>query len=239
MKIKDPSGGVADYVSTGTVLTSDIQNVEADTIYELASTFTEGRTTTSLVHRDKHGRYDRVHKKINGTDYEIIEFARVIPIAESRAHMEAGLEATATSISYAGNSLAVELLVGGGKVSNIPNGEYTYTGTNLIAVRGDANPDYGTFTMDVNFGSGSASLNGNTPTSTISGTGITVNRNDGTFASDSISITGTSKALSATGSIYGNFHGDRATGLTGIYHDNADSPTVAGAIAGSRSLVTP
>ena len=123
MKIKDPSGGVADYVSTGTVLTSDIQNVEADTIYELASTFTEGRTTTSLVHRDKHGRYDRVHKKINGTDYEIIEFARVIPIAESRAHMEAGLEATATSISYAGNSLAVELLVGGGKVSNIPNGD--------------------------------------------------------------------------------------------------------------------
>ena len=35
--------------------------------------------------------------------------------------------------------------------------------------------------------------------------------------------------------IYGSLHGEYAVGITGIYHDNTDSPMYVGAIAGARS----
>ena len=38
----------------------------------------------------------------------------------------------------------------------------------------------------------------------------------------------------ASGTILGNFHGDGAKGVSGVYYDNSPNPVVAGAIAGSR-----
>ena len=127
--------------------------------------------------------------------------------------------------------------VSGSDVSNIPSGSYSYTGTNIIGVRGTDAVNLGYFTMNVNFTSGTASLagstfNGSTPSSSIAGSGISINSSDGTFTSNDLTLITPSSNNSAT--IHGNFHGSGATGVTALYTDNARTPVFVGAIVGTR-----
>tara|TARA_B110000503_G_C7109045_1_gene397261 strand:+ start:284 stop:1078 length:795 start_codon:yes stop_codon:yes gene_type:complete len=125
-------------------------------------------------------------------------------------------------------------IVLGNEVSNIPSGSYSYTGTNVIGLRDGSYLEDGTFAMNVNFTSSTASLTGSTASSSIGGSGISVNSSDGTFTSNNLTLTETASGLSTTATIHGNFHGSGATGVTGLYTDNATTPTYAGAIAGTR-----
>lgn len=125
-------------------------------------------------------------------------------------------------------------LVLGNKVSNIPSGSYSYTGTNVIGLRDGSYLEDGTFAMNVNFDSGLASITGSTASSSMGGSGISVNSSNGTFTSNTLTLTETASGLSTTATIHGNFHGSGATGVTGLYTDNAATPTYAGAIAGKR-----
>lgn len=122
----------------------------------------------------------------------------------------------------------------GNEVSNIPSGSYFYTGTNVIGLRDGSYLEDGTFAMNVNFTSSTASLTGSTASSSIGGSGISVNSSDGTFTSNNLTLTETASGLSTTATIHGNFHGSGATGVTGLYTDNATTPTYAGAIVGTR-----
>ena len=123
-------------------------------------------------------------------------------------------------------------LAGGYKVSNIPTGTYNYAGTNIIGFRDGSYFEEGTFAMGVDFANGTASLTGSTASSTIGGSGISVNTSNGTFEGNNLTLSG--NGVSTTASIYGNFHGNGATGVTGLYADNGSTPIVAGAIAGTR-----
>jgi hypothetical protein len=124
------------------------------------------------------------------------------------------------------------LLSGGEQVSNIPSGTYNYTGTNIIANRDGSYGEQGTFAMGVNFNTGQASISGITPSSTIDSSNISVDNANGTFSSDDVRIG--INGSPTQGTISGNFHGNGAIGVTGVYHDNLGSPTVIGAIAGTR-----
>ena len=57
----------------------------------------------------------------------------------------------------------------------------------------------------------------------------------GIFVGDDLEISSMGGVNTAT--IHGNFHGDGATGMTGIYTDNVAEPNFIGAIAGHQ--VTP
>ena len=126
------------------------------------------------------------------------------------------------------------LIVFGNEVSNIPSGSYSYTGTNVIGLRDGSYSEEGTFAMNVNFTSSTASLTGSTASSSIGGSGISINSSDGTFTSNNLTLTEIASGLNTTATIHGNFHGSGATGVTGIYTDNATTPTYAGVIAGTR-----
>jgi hypothetical protein len=136
------------------------------------------------------------------------------------------------SIAYASDGFQNVLLAGGYEASNIPSGTYTYRGTNVIGTRDGAYAETGTFTMAVNFDAGQAAISGGTPSSLISGSNIAVNNSNGTFSSNNIALDVGAGPIQGT--INGNFHGAGAVGVTGIYHENAPNPLLAGAIAGTR-----
>jgi len=125
------------------------------------------------------------------------------------------------------------LAAGGSKVSNIPSGEYTYLGTNGLGVRSTGVKYIGTFSMSVNFTNGTAAISGSTNNSLFGGSGIAVNNATGTFQGSNLNLK-VEGYDPMTASIYGNFHGNGATSVSGIYHDNNSNPIFAGAIAGSR-----
>ena len=138
-------------------------------------------------------------------------------------------------ILYGEDSTENVLLTLGEKAQNIPTtGSFTYQGTNVIGTRDGAFFEDGTFAMSVNFGNGTASISGSTDTSTIGGTGITVNISDGSFSSSNLILTDTFDDVSFPATLHGNFHGSGATAVTGIYYNNDPNPFVAGAIAGTR-----
>ena len=141
-------------------------------------------------------------------------------------------DAGETFIGYLEGNGTNAALAGGYKVSNIPSGTYNYAGTNIIGFRDGSYFEEGTFAMAVDFTNGTAGLTGSTNSSTISGQGIQVNTANGTFSSNNLTLSG--NGLSSSASIYGNFHGSGATGVTGLYADNGNVPVVAGAIAGRR-----
>lgn len=137
-----------------------------------------------------------------------------------------------TFIGYLEGNGTNAALAGGYKASNMPSGVYNYAGTNIIGFRDGSYFEEGTFAMAVDFTNGTAGLTGSTATSTISGQGIQVNTSNGTFSGNNLTLSG--NGVSTSASIYGNFHGSGATGVTGLYADNGNTPIVAGAIAGRR-----
>ena len=136
------------------------------------------------------------------------------------------------TIAYGESADSNFLITGGERVTNIPSGTFTYAGTNVIGNRDGSYAEQGTFSMNVDFNARQASISGSTPSSTISGTNIAVNNSNGTFSSNAI-VLGID-GVPYQGTINGNFHGNGAVGVTGIYHENAGNPVVAGAIAGTR-----
>lgn len=135
-------------------------------------------------------------------------------------------------IMYAFSDNDDALAAFGPKVSNIPTGSYQYLGTNIIGERTGTFTEFGTFGMTVNFTNGTAAITGSTTNTAISGTGLSVNNSNGTFTGNNLTLTVSGQSTAAT--IHGHFHGNGAIGISGIYHDNATTPTYAGAIAGSR-----
>lgn len=131
----------------------------------------------------------------------------------------------------------LELIAGGRKVSNVPlSGLFQYRGSNVVVYRDGRPAEYGTFTMDVDFGAGTGNIapaQMTTANTSLSGS-LIVNNQNGTFSGGN-DLTLTTGILSEPASMQGNFHGDAAVGVSGLYQNNGSpSPVVTGAIAGSR-----
>ena len=123
---------------------------------------------------------------------------------------------------------------GGETVSNIPSGAYTYSGFNMIADKRRTldNVEFGTFTMNVNFSNAMVTnLNATTQSSNVTGGNIPINMQQGTFTGGIMLDLGGSPL---SGHVYGDFHGDGATGVSGMYHDGTSNVRYVGGFAGSR-----
>ena len=140
----------------------------------------------------------------------------------------------------------LDLLTIGPEANNLPTGEMTYNGTNLLAVRDDSESIHvGEFSLSVNFGEGTGEIsyarsmmNGTTDHfSNLTGD-FTVETETGNFSGNDLDLIirpmDTSNREEMKASIYGSFHGNNAVGISGLYHDNADSPEYVGAIVGAR-----
>jgi len=140
-------------------------------------------------------------------------------------------------MAYASSQYENRALVGGEMVSNIPSGTYVYNGTNIIGLRDGSYFEDGTFAMNVNFGTGTASLSGSTASSTIGGTGISVNTSTGNFSGTNLTLTANDgvNSYNIPATIHGSFHGAGATAVSGLYYDTFSStPVIAGGIVGTR-----
>ena len=91
--------------------------------------------------------------------------------------------------------------------------------------------------MMVNFTNGMiTNLSGTTTSSAVTGTNISINMQNGTFTGG-IMLNGAFVGGSALdGRVYGDFHGNGATDVSGVYHDSNGSaaPRYFGGFAGSR-----
>ena len=127
-------------------------------------------------------------------------------------------------------------IVSGDAPSNLPSGTATYTGQNLTSNTDNTNPGGGSFTMSVNFSNNSGSLTATSTTanSSLSGS-FNIDPATGYFSGNNLTLNapalsgGTSNAI-----IYGSFHGNGATGVSGLYYDDATAPLVNGAIIGTK-----
>jgi len=156
-------------------------------------------------------------------------------IAGKTATISAFKDRTAgTTIISAYDGTDKTVIASGTSLSNIPSGTYTYNGTNLVARMDNSWQARGTFTMNVDFGAGTGTLSGSsigTTVTSINGS-VTIDTSTGYYSGTGLTIVspdGTSNAK-----IYGAFHGDGATGVSGIYFEDATTPLINGAIVGAR-----
>ena len=131
-----------------------------------------------------------------------------------------------------GNNVAT-VVARGTTFSSIPRGVYTYDGASAVIKRGVGNTlNVGDLEMTVNFEVGTGQVRAQNPISLLTGN-FTVNTARGTYSGRELDLTAEGSEVKA--SIYGNFHGVSATGVSGVYHDNAETPIYYGAIAGART----
>lgn len=124
------------------------------------------------------------------------------------------------------------LMAGGTGVGSLPAGTFTYSGTLATGLR-SANPqaEFGEFVLLADFNSGNFDFDGATLSDTVSGSG-TIDSSSGTIASNNMEMNTSGVERSAT--MYGQFHGNQAESVSGVFHSNEPTPVYAGGFAGSR-----
>ena len=115
---------------------------------------------------------------------------------------------------------------------DVPRGVYVYDGAHLAGFAGGGFQD-GTFRLEADFVAGSAALEAVTQDLHLSGAGIRIDLATGEFAGEGLRLEGLGEGVRGA-SLRGSFHGAGATGVSGIWTENAPAPQVFGAIAGSR-----
>jgi hypothetical protein len=133
------------------------------------------------------------------------------------------------------------IIAAGTEVSAMPTtGKYDYEGANFaIEFSEDEDEDdidvyIGSFNAGVNFGTGEGLINleFDNNIAYIDGD-FTVDTATGIFVGDELEMNSIGGTL-GTATIHGNFHGEGASGMTGIYTNNIAEPDFIGAIAGHQ-----
>ncbi|MDB4116653.1 hypothetical protein N9582_00100 [Amylibacter sp.] len=139
------------------------------------------------------------------------------------------------------NEVGIMVFAAGTEVSNIPTaGEFSYEGSNFMTNLGEdeIDGDYGSFNATVDFAAGTGAIISEFENIPIAIDGdFTVDTNTGTFVGEKVGLFSMFENYdNSTVTIHGNFHGDGATGMTGIYTQNVEEPDFIGAIAGTQVL---
>lgn len=123
-------------------------------------------------------------------------------------------------------------LATGDKLTSIPSGTFTYRGGHFLFNRGF--PQSGTFTMNVNFTSGSAALQANTNTYSVSANDIVIG-SSGQFESNNLTVENLYSSNAGSlmnGELDGTFTGAGALGVVGVY--SSSDGRVSGTFSGSK-----
>ena len=121
----------------------------------------------------------------------------------------------------------------GAPAQALPSGRHDYTGLHLVGLAGDAGLQQGSFVLSVDFDRARAAIAAQSDSFQMSGSGIVVNMDAGTLSGGALSLSGVGPGLVPV-RLEGTLHGNGATGVSAIYHEDAPLPRVMGAIAGSR-----
>ena len=132
-------------------------------------------------------------------------------------------------------------IAGGNIATNVPtSGDYQYDGTLIGGNIDGTNMKDGQFILTVNFGNGTGHIHGSVPFDSFWINGpISVDNSNGTFSGQNVeSHFGEEQDYFATSEveIYGNFHNDGATGVSGLLIEKSENPTFGGAIIGSGGV---
>ena len=124
-------------------------------------------------------------------------------------------------------------LINRGKVlAGYPVGNYTYTGQHAAGARRvGGTPELGSFSLNANFNSGTYTYTGSTANTSLVGSGI-IDKVNGGIAGNSFTLRTQFSSYPAT--MYGDFHGNNAVDVSGIFHTNDSNPDYAGGFVGSR-----
>ena len=182
---------------------------------------------------------------INASDFPIVqELSTNANLREGALSFDAfpGVVMNVLAIEDLGSDSAVVLLsiptygnaviASGTPLTNIPSGNFTYSGTLGTGFR-SVNPqiEYGSFLLTANFNNGTFTFDGSSLSDELSGSG-NVNLVNGDLSSNNITMI--TSGTNRTASMYGQFHGNGATGVSGVFHSNEASPVYSGAFVGSR-----
>ena len=115
---------------------------------------------------------------------------------------------------------------------DVPRGVYVYDGAHLAGFAGGGFQD-GTFRLEADFAAGRAAIEALTRDLRLSGAGLRIDLATGEFAGEALRLEGLGEGPRGA-SLRGSFHGAGATGVSGIWTENAAAPQAFGAIAGSR-----
>jgi len=151
--------------------------------------------------------------------------------SENYVYFHNGTNGETTFVGKISNGVITHLATGD-KLTSIPSGTFTYRGGHFLF--NDGFPQSGTFTMNVNFTSGSAALQANTSTYSVSANDIVIGRS-GQFQSDNLIINNpysVNLGSLKSGELDGTFTGTGAKGVVGVY-SSADG-RVSGTFAGSK-----
>ena len=139
----------------------------------------------------------------------------------------------------------IMIIAAGTEVSAMPTtGKYYYEGANFAIEFSEGEDDsededdidgyIGSFMADVNFDTGEGSIGLGFDNSPVYIDGdFTVDTATGIFVGDKLEMNVEDQLL-GTATIHGNFHGEEASGMTGIYTNNINDPDFIGAIAGHQ-----
>ncbi len=124
------------------------------------------------------------------------------------------------------------LMTKGSKLVGYPSGTFNYlgqvgTGRRQVGVA----PEIGSFSLTANFNAGTYTYEGYTTNTSLTGSGV-IDNTSGKIAGNSFTMTTPSRTYSA--SMYGNFHGNSAADVAGVFHTNDTNPDYAGGFVGSR-----
>ena len=122
----------------------------------------------------------------------------------------------------------------GEKLSNIPLGTFGYNGFNVLVENTyqGSSLEYGTFNMSVDFTREVGSVSAITTNSRLAGS-FNVDGEEGYIFGSNLNFTVNNRNRSA--SIYGSFHSNGASAVTGVYHENVSNPRYQGAIVGTNA----
>ena len=131
-------------------------------------------------------------------------------------------------------------LAGGKNVTNMPvSGDFIYSGTLLGGRIDGTSMKDGLFDISVNFGSGNGWIHGSVPFDSFWINGpINIDTPKGTFSGTLESHFGAPQGntfATSTAEIFGNFHNEGATGVSGLLIEKSENPSFGGAIIGSQN----
>ena len=179
------------------------------------------------------GFFQDIEGTVNGTP-----LVGTVYIGENQAVTIVNLEAGGVNV----------LAAGGEAIPNVPSGLFTYSGGSIIKSLNENGDLYeeGLFTMSVDFDEaeitafGAEDIGGdNGVYLPVDGPTIPVNMSTGEFEFDGLGAYINEGALESGMTIQGTFHGDGATGVSGVFYDNDPTPNYGGAIAGTGGPVDP
>jgi hypothetical protein len=129
-------------------------------------------------------------------------------------------------------SLGDLMMTAGEQVMLLPSGTYTYRGRAFVNKKSTTGYESGSFTLSANFAARTASISASTQTTSLNGQNLTIN-NDGSITGRNLVLTSSGSTSSSAG-VDGLFHGLFAVGVSGVYYDNANNPSLHGGFAGNR-----